>query len=197
MSHIISHRGYTFSGFKENTIHALKTGLELSDGIEFDIRLTRDKKLIVFHDSTIKDKKIMDLTFQEIISNIKDIPLLENILDLYIKNNKLLNIELKDNNTAILVEQLLLDKGFEKYSNNILISSFIENEYNLIKNFNKALLTEKPIIFDGNIICDYSFYNKNYKNIIGVYTPNNKYVIKEFFDIGLIVITDNPLMYPD
>lgn len=197
MSHIISHRGYTFSGFKENTIHALKTGLELSDGIEFDIRLTRDKKLIVFHDSTIKDKKIMDLTFQEIISNVKDIPLLENILDLYIKNNKLLNIELKDNNTAILVEQLLLDKGFEKYSNNILISSFIENEYNLIKNFNKALLTEKPIIFDGNIICDYSFYNKNYKNIIGVYTPNNKYVIKEFFDIGLIVITDNPLMYPD
>lgn len=197
MSHIISHRGYTFSGFKENTIHALKTGLELSDGIEFDIRLTRDKKLIVFHDSTIKDKKIMDLTFQEIISNVKDIPLLENILDLYIKNNKLLNIELKDNNTAILVEQLLLDKGFEKYSNNILISSFIENEYNLIKNFNKALLTEKPILFDGNIICDYSFYNKNYKNIIGVYTPNNKYVIKEFFDIGLIVITDNPLMYPD
>jgi len=67
----------------------------------------------------------------------------------------------------------------------------------MIKNFNKALLTEKPIIFTGNIICDYSFYNKNYKNIIGVYTPNNKYVIKEFFDNGLIVITDNPLMYPD
>ena len=197
MSHIISHRGYTFSGFKENTIHSLKTGLELSDGIEFDIRITRDKKLIVFHDSTIKDKKIIDLTYNEIISNIKDIPLLENILELYINKNKLLNIELKDNNTAFLVEQLLLNKGFEKYTNNILISSFIENEYYSIKNFNKALLTEKPILFDGNIICDYSFYNKNYKNIIGVYTPNNKYVIKEFFDIGLIVITDNPLMYPD
>ena len=196
MSHIISHRGYTFTGFKENTIYSLKTGLELSNGIEFDIRLTRDNKLIVFHDELLLNKKINDLNYNEIIAIDNDIPLLENVLDLFI-NNKLLNIELKDYNTGILVEELLLNKGFIKYSATILISTFIEKEYYSIKNFNKALLTEKPIIFSGNIICDYSFYNKNYKNIIGVYTPNNKYVIKEFFDMGLIVITDNPLMYPD
>jgi len=112
MSRIISHRGYTFTGFKENTIHALKTGLELSDGIEFDIRLTKDDKLIVFHDANIGDKKILDLNYYEIIQINKDIPLLENILDLYINLNKLLDIELKDINTSNLVEN---------FNNNIYI----------------------------------------------------------------------------
>lgn len=194
---LLSHRGYTYTGFKENTLYSLKSGLELSNGIEFDIRLTKDNKLIVFHDQKINKINIRDLNYSEIISIDKDIPLLKNVLDLYINSDKLLNIELKDNNTAILVEKLLLNKNFKKYSRNILISTFLENEYNLLKNFNKALLVEKPILFHGNIICNHSFYNKNYKNIIGVYTPNNRFVIKEFFDLGLIVITDNPLMYPD
>lgn len=43
---IISHRGNDKENFKENTILAIKNSLSKSyiDGVEFDIRLTRDKK---------------------------------------------------------------------------------------------------------------------------------------------------------
>ena len=47
---IIAHRG-DVTNAPENTIPAFKKALELgADGIELDVRLTREGKLVVFHD---------------------------------------------------------------------------------------------------------------------------------------------------
>jgi glycerophosphoryl diester phosphodiesterase len=47
---IIAHRG-DVTNAPENTIPAFKKALELgADGIELDVRLTKDEKLVVFHD---------------------------------------------------------------------------------------------------------------------------------------------------
>lgn len=47
---IIAHRG-DVTNAPENTISAFKRALDLgADGIELDVRLTRDQKLVVFHD---------------------------------------------------------------------------------------------------------------------------------------------------
>ncbi len=47
---IIAHRGDS-SNFPENTIPAFENALALgSDGIELDVRLTKDQELVVFHD---------------------------------------------------------------------------------------------------------------------------------------------------
>ena len=47
---IIAHRG-DVANAPENTISAFRAALELgADGIELDVRLTRDEKLVVFHD---------------------------------------------------------------------------------------------------------------------------------------------------
>ena len=47
---IIAHRGDVTSA-PENTIPAFRRALDLgADGIELDVRLTRDKQLVVFHD---------------------------------------------------------------------------------------------------------------------------------------------------
>ena len=48
---IISHRGSNVSNYKPNTKQALLTALSIDfiDGIEFDIRITKDKKIVIIH----------------------------------------------------------------------------------------------------------------------------------------------------
>ena len=44
------------SGWKaapENTLESLRHGIEMFDGIEFDVRLTADNQLVVHHDRTV------------------------------------------------------------------------------------------------------------------------------------------------
>ena len=54
---LIAHRGgYKQSNTRENSIEAIKyaTSKEYIDGVEFDVRVTSDNKLVVFHDFRIK-----------------------------------------------------------------------------------------------------------------------------------------------
>ncbi|NJE62362.1 glycerophosphodiester phosphodiesterase family protein [Thermococcus sp. 21S7] len=47
---ILGHRG--FRGRLENTLPAFRRALKYADGIEFDIRLTGDGKLVIHHDGS-------------------------------------------------------------------------------------------------------------------------------------------------
>lgn len=48
---VLGHRGVMYEGFTENTWEAFEAALELGvDGIETDVRLTRDGRLVLFHD---------------------------------------------------------------------------------------------------------------------------------------------------
>lgn len=49
---VIAHRGLS-SLFPENTKEAIIAGLHCSDFSEFDIHLTKDNHVVVFHDRTL------------------------------------------------------------------------------------------------------------------------------------------------
>lgn len=50
----IAHRGYVTSSIKENTMEAFRNALNNGfEGIEFDVRKTKDGKLVVIHDAMI------------------------------------------------------------------------------------------------------------------------------------------------
>ena len=129
---IYAHRG-VFDNKKivENTISAFKKALLDNFNIELDIRVTKDNKIIVFHDENIKrltniDRLVRNMTYDE-LKNIKllntndRIPLLEEVLTL-VKDNVTLLIEIKDNfssNTLRDLDKLLLD-----YNGKVLLQSF-------------------------------------------------------------------------
>src|SRR5699024_2720190 len=53
MIDIIAHRGYS-GKYPENTMTAFKAAEKsLADGIEMDVRFTKDKQLVVIHDETV------------------------------------------------------------------------------------------------------------------------------------------------
>lgn len=49
---ILGHRG--FKGSLENTIPAFRRALQYAHGVEFDVRLTRDGKIVLLHDGEFK-----------------------------------------------------------------------------------------------------------------------------------------------
>lgn len=108
----ISHRGQHSESI-ENSIGAIKGALELNaDGIEIDIRHTKDGIAILMHDETLQrvvdhsqkdclvSAKVSDLTFAQIqmcrLNDGQIIPTLEEALKLFANNETMVFIELKD-----------------------------------------------------------------------------------------------------
>ncbi|MES2803163.1 MAG: glycerophosphodiester phosphodiesterase [Bdellovibrionota bacterium] len=61
------HRGYWVDGLAQNSLAALKKAYELNFKMsEFDIRITKDSKVILFHDDFIGSKKVSDMTLKEV-----------------------------------------------------------------------------------------------------------------------------------
>ncbi|HEL1612189.1 TPA: hypothetical protein TXL52_000220 [Streptococcus suis] len=87
-----AHRGFHDNAgpAPENSLLAIQLAVEKGYGIEFDIRLTKDGQLVVFHDETLKrtsgiDQNIEELTYEELLSfslfaSKERIPLLSQIL---------------------------------------------------------------------------------------------------------------------
>lgn len=70
MAILVAHRGFrSING--ENRMIDFENTLKICKAVEFDIRLTKDNQVIIFHDDTFKrigdaDVKVNDLTYQEI-----------------------------------------------------------------------------------------------------------------------------------
>lgn len=129
---IYAHRGlFDNKKIVENTIPAFKKALKDDLNIELDIRLTKDKKIVVFHDDSLKrltgiDKLVRDMTYDELkmiklLDTLDTIPLLEDVLKL-VGGRSILLIEIKElfsNSTLKELNKLLLD-----YNGKVLLQSF-------------------------------------------------------------------------
>ncbi len=129
---IYAHRGlFDNKKIVENTISAFKKALKSSFDIELDIRLTKDNKIIVFHDDNLKrltgvDRLVSDMTYDE-LKNVKlldtdeVIPTLEEVLNL-VSGKVTLLIEIKDYLSKGMLNKL--DRLLLDYNGRVLLQSF-------------------------------------------------------------------------
>ena len=121
---MIMHRGF-FDNVKiiENTIKAFKKSNTNCHPYELDVRFTKDEKVVVFHDDTLKrlsniNKKVSSLTYEELKSikllNVDTIPLFEDVLKLDNKYGIIIEIKNDDNNMKLCDEVLRLLKDYNK-----------------------------------------------------------------------------------
>lgn len=146
---IIAHRGASFLA-PENTMAAFHKAIEFgADRIEFDVQLSKDKKLVVIHDYTVdrttngsgfvRDHTLRSLKqldagswFNEEYQTEK-IPTLKEIMKQCLGKINLL-IEIKDPHLYPGIEKILAQKIKSKIKgDNIIIQSFDENSIRLIK----------------------------------------------------------------
>lgn len=135
----IAHRGLFDDNIKENTIEAFDNAFNNGyEGIEFDVRLTKDKIPVILHDSFLSrvfgvKGLLRNYTYQELLDNKIEIPKFEDVISRY--NNKVMIIELK--------EKIDITKYIKDKRNLYYISSF---NYDYISYLNKSVYYKLGVI---------------------------------------------------
>jgi glycerophosphoryl diester phosphodiesterase len=135
---LLGHRGACLANLPENTFATFDLSLDAGcDGFEFDVRRTRDGRLVVFHDPEVCGLAIAGATYDEILRRWQDrvlprfshserahevkIPCLEGLLDRYSKR-AFLDIEVK---VAGIEEAVLSVLRKHALARGYVVSSFL------------------------------------------------------------------------
>lgn len=160
---LIAHRGLTNENIKENTLKAFKNAINNNyNGIELDIRRTKDNVIVVIHDKYINRTSdgignINNLTYKNVLKynfgtkkNKSKIPTLKEVIKCI--NNTNIFIELKEEINKEELENILKLNNSNKYYlmsfNKEYIDDLVGIEYNL-----------GLINYVFNSFIDYSDYN--------------------------------------
>lgn len=131
---MFAHRGYHNAdlGIPENSMSAFRAALEHGYGIELDVHLTADEKLVVFHDNTLdrvcgQSGMVEALTYAELetctlLGTHERMPLLEDVLHLVHGQVPLL-IELKIPTHSYMICEKVY-QSLQNYNGTYLIQSF-------------------------------------------------------------------------
>ena len=193
MKLLLAHRGVHYK-HPENSFRAILEIFKYKSekfnfGVEFDINLTKDNKLILFHDEMINNIRIIDLNYNEIKKINKDIPLLEDIFKLFHNKDYVLDIELKEYPKCKSLYCNILIDLLSKYNLKYFTSSFSREIWKILKtrNIKCYLLSEDD---SGEIV----HYSKITDSCKGVYTIfDNDFNCNNLNQINNIniLITDN------
>lgn len=142
MTKNIAHRGYS-ARYPENTMLAFEKALGTGcDGIEFDIHLSKDRRIVILHDEALDRTTdghgyIKDYTFDGLrrldAGQGQRIPTLEEYFDLVGSRSILTNIELKNSvfryeGMEEMAIKAVRDRGL---ASQVIFSSF--NHYSILK----------------------------------------------------------------
>ena len=155
---VTAHRGASVD-FPENTMKAFIGAKEYgADWIELDVQQTKDKKLIVLHDTNLRrttgvNKNTWEMTYAEIEKldagsffdakfKGEKIPLLEDVIKYAKENNLKLNIELKPTGNEENFESSVIDV-IRKYDfqNNCVVTSQVYEVLENVKKYDKDIKT--------------------------------------------------------
>ncbi len=161
---LYAHRGYHHASLHipENSLAAFRRAVAFGYGVEFDIQLTKDKRVVVFHDENLKrmcgvDRRLADCTYDQLskltLSGTKEqIPLLEEVLETVGKNVPILcEVKIYGSVTDTSVLEVALPL-LRQYADHLVVESF--NPFALF-----WLRTNAPEIPRGQLSCHFS-HNK-------------------------------------
>lgn len=191
----IAHRGLHGGGIPENTLSAFEKAIEMGLPIEFDVHLSKDGKLFVFHDYSLKrmtgidfpceEKNLEELIAINILNSSEKIPSFRDVLNL-VRGRVPLVIEMKCYKSEDTMAKVLMDE----------ISGY-EGEF-VVQSFNPLPLVWLRRHFPDMVIglLSGSFYDSNisyYKKILLRYLIATPMVRPDYF--GLEYSYNNSLQF--
>ena len=212
---VIAHRGcWSGDSLPQNSLASFRKALELNIyGTEFDVRQTKDGKLVINHDATFHGLRVASNTYsylcQYTLPNGETIPLLEDFIRAYLATdtNVLMIVELKSCKVNDVVNML------EHYQliPNVLFISFSKKYCNLLVQKGYGPITcylggdMKPedvkkagyggIDYYQDVFASHSEWIEEAKALglwVGVWTVNKLTDVQSFLSDDVIVTTDKP-----
>tara|TARA_B100001029_G_scaffold48304_1_gene38394 strand:- start:3410 stop:4054 length:645 start_codon:yes stop_codon:yes gene_type:complete len=210
MAHLLIHRGLAKKKFKENTLPAFKYCFKKKFGIETDLHVTKDNKLICFHDFNLKrkfktNKLIKNTNFKEINKIGKKfkyyIPELKELIHIS-RNRNYLMLEIK----SLFSKQNLLDlikqtKKLKFFSITSFKEKNIKNIYDIKKNLKLGLcfssvtpvekiIKKSKLSYVKILVMEKKFLTEKKLDKIKkpkyYYTAKNKIIRKKYYNKNLI-----------
>ncbi|VEU82795.1 glycerophosphodiester phosphodiesterase [Acholeplasma hippikon] len=164
----VAHRGLSSKSI-ENTIDSFENAAKLPFfGMECDIHLTKDGKIIVHHDSNVKrltgvDKLIKETEFKELLEIPFSFPTLEEYLDICKKGEKQAVIELKgqftEDNVKYIYEECKKLQDLDK----ITFISFNRDYLKWMRKIDKTIKLE--LLLGEFTLADYEYLTENRINL--------------------------------
>lgn len=220
---IVAHRGFwncEEAGYAKNSIAALRCAQEAGFwGSEFDVNMTSDGVLLVYHDSSIQGKKIENYPYSEFkdikIKNGETIPTIDEYMEQGKKYPKtMLVYELKPHSCAE-VEDRFVELAVENLKKHGLFNPkrvmFISFSYHMCEvlaqkypKFTVQFLGGKPspekvnsdkingIDYNQGVFVKHPEWVKQAQDLglsVNVWTVNKKDTMKEMFELGVNQLT--------
>ncbi len=161
---IIAHRGFS-EIYPENTLLAFEKAIEFGvDGIETDLRLSRDEEVIVFHDESLKriarlDRRPEELTIDELkgldVGKGEKVPTLDELISLTNGSTTLI-LEIKYNPATYKRLCQITEKCIQDKLAWIEVSCFEDKVLEELHRLNKDIRLHK-LIDDASILDDKDF----------------------------------------
>ena len=212
---IMGHRGAAALE-PENTLLSIGRAIEIGvNAVEIDVRLSKDKEIVVMHDSTLDRTTdgtgpVCNFTIDELkkldAGNGQRIPTLQEVID-FIDNKVELVIELKEEGTFKSVYKLIKRNNIE---NNVYVISFWHRFVKTIKEMDNhiktgVLLAGCPVdtciatqASADALVMNYSFIDRKFvqtahkeKLKVFVWNIDKKDLIKPYVDMGVDGIGTN------
>ena len=162
---IIGHRGASAVA-PENTMAAFREAIAAgSDGIEFDVRLSRDGVPVIIHDNNLRrtsglPHRIADLTSSEIEDLKVGVPSLEQLFTLFEENDLSLYLEMKSDSAAerepLATACCKLINEFS-FRDRVFVECFDLTALEVIKSIDPEIRTAalfEPRFFENQLIID-------------------------------------------
>ncbi len=189
---VIGHRG-ACGYYPENTLVSIKKAIEMGvDAVEFDVRMTKDGVIVLFHDEKLDrllkiHGRLRDRTFEFIRKfSIRGerIPTLEEALEVLKNKNVKIIIEIKEPDTVDKVLDIVSRYGIEK--NRIIFVSF---HHKIIKN-----VKDRGYMFGAIFVCrpislEDMFKHEKPDIILPRYDMLDKELVEEAHNLGMKVGT--------
>ena len=152
-----AHRGLHGAGVPENSLTAFRLARESGYGVELDVQMTKDRKLVVFHDGNLKrmcgvDGYLRDYTYDELCEfrlagTDEKIPLFEDVLKVLKKTDLICEIKGDNGNKCYDLCRYTYE-ALRNYEGRYCIESFSPF---LVQWFRK----NHPEIIRGQLSCDF------------------------------------------
>ena len=143
MRKIFGHRGLPHI-YEENTFNSLNKAQEICDFVETDVRITKDKELVLYHDAEIQTQKIEELS----LSDIEDLIDIE-ISEIHLVSREQIkgdtNFELKINSKVDGLNKVFLEKIINLTNPEDIVSSF---DWEIILNNRESFKSKYGILID-------------------------------------------------
>ncbi|NLY98100.1 MAG: glycerophosphodiester phosphodiesterase [Clostridiaceae bacterium] len=168
-----AHRGLHDDTVPENSMEAFRRAKNRGYGVELDVQLTKDQKLVVFHDNDLErmcgvKKKVDDLTYEELLQYpLKGggdrIPLLEDVLGLLEDVPVILEVKTQRGEKDLRACPAVCE-AIDRYKGKIYVESFSPFVIRWFKN-------NRPDIIRGQLSMD--FIKNRTISIIGAIAMKN------------------------